>query len=250
MKRPNRCGIWRAATLDSRGARSGPRDATQRWRSWPALTTVLSCDPHPLLLVDSGTTQDPRISRPVGRSVSGTPPKLRSTDSPGGPASIVIGDVLVHPAVGSSGGGRGGGRTARGARRAVALAAAAAVDVRVLASIEGAPTAAELGIAARGVRTYRSSTLTSANVRSSASGTQVSGSADAFPRNEQPPGPPQAVGPAVIVGHRRHGRMHRARRLPWPRSERRDRAAAVHRRVRLHRRAQHRRRSRSSCVGA
>jgi hypothetical protein len=44
---------------------------------------------------------------------------------------------------------------------------------------------------------------------------------------------------AARPGHgsrRRHGRIHRARRLPRPRPERRDRAAAVHRRVRLHHR--------------
>jgi hypothetical protein len=109
-------------------------------------------------LVNKGTTQDPWISRPVGRYREWHATEGDVHGFSRRPSSIAIGDVLIHRAVGSPG------------DRIVAAAEVVGPPkarkgrwpwrlprrlTYVCSSIERAPTAAELGIAARGLRTYR-----------------------------------------------------------------------------------------------
>jgi hypothetical protein len=109
-------------------------------------------------LVNSGTTEDPWVSRPLGRYREWHASEGEVHGFSRRPSSIAVGDVLVHRAVGSPG------------DRIVAAAEVVGPPVErdgrwpwrlprrltyVCSSIESAPPAAELGIAARGVRTYK-----------------------------------------------------------------------------------------------
>jgi hypothetical protein len=109
-------------------------------------------------LVNSGTTEDPWISRPLSRYREWHATEGEVHGFSRRPASISTGDVLIHRAVGSPGDrivavaevtgppvDRGGRWPWRLPRRLTS----------VCSTIEIAPTADELGIAARGMRTYK-----------------------------------------------------------------------------------------------
>jgi hypothetical protein len=109
-------------------------------------------------LVNSGTTQDPWVSRPIRRYREWHATEGEVHGFSRRPVSINVGDVLIHRAVGSP----------RDRIVAVAEVVGPPVDrggrwpwrlprrlTYVCSTIEAAPTAADLRIAARGLRTFK-----------------------------------------------------------------------------------------------
>jgi hypothetical protein len=110
-------------------------------------------------LVNSGTTEDPWISRPIGRYRKWHATEGEVHGFSRRPASISVGDLLIHRAVGSPGNrlvavaevvgppvDRGRGRWPWRLPRRLTV---------VCSTIEIAPSAAQLGIHVHGVRTYK-----------------------------------------------------------------------------------------------
>ena len=110
-------------------------------------------------LVNSGTTDDPFTSRLLSRYREWNTTEGEVHGFSQRPASIAVGDILIHRAVGSRG------------NRIVAVATVTGAPVDrghgrwpwrlprrltfVCSTLDVAPTAAELGIEAHGMRTYK-----------------------------------------------------------------------------------------------